>query len=98
MSTDPAQTIAQQIPPSIRLAVEDLPIATLVLGSRQLRIRKKSVLEVMGANIRQFGFVIPVTIDGENRIICGKGRVQAARLIGMTDVGSVSSNAPAGKV
>lgn len=86
MSTDPAQSIAQQIPPSIRLAVEVLSIATLVLGSRQLRIRKKSVLEVMGASIRQFGFLIPVIIDAENRIICGKGRVQAARLVGMTDV------------
>ena len=86
MSTDPAQTIAQQIPPSVRLAVEILSIATLVLGSRQLRIRKKSVLEVMGASIRQFGFLIPVIIDAENRIICGKGRVEAARLVGMTDV------------
>lgn len=86
MSADPAQTIAQQIPPSVRLAVEDLPIAKLELGSRQLRIRKKSVLEVMGASIRQFGFLIPVIIDAENRIICGKGRVEAARLVGMTDV------------
>lgn len=86
MPNDPARSIAQQIPPSLRLAVEDLPIASLVLGSRQLRIRKKSVIEAMAASILQFGLVIPVTIDADNRIICGKGRVEAARLLGMTQV------------
>ncbi len=86
MTIDPAQTIAQKIPPSVALAVEVIPIAELVLGSRQLRIRKKSVIEAMAASIRQFSFVIPVTIDADNRIICGKGRVEAARLLGMTEV------------
>jgi DNA modification methylase len=85
MSTDP-QTIAKQIPHSVRGAIEHIPIAELVVGSRQLRIRKKSVLDSMGASIRQFGFLVPVIIDGANHIICGKGRVEAARLVGMTDV------------
>lgn len=49
MTIDPAQTMAQQIPPSVALAVEVIPIAELLLGSRQLRIRKKSVIEAMAA-------------------------------------------------
>lgn len=85
MSNDP-QTIAQQIPVSVRGAIEQIPIADIILGSRQLRIRKKSVLDAMGASIRQFGFVVPALLDEQNRIICGKGRVEAARLIGMTEV------------
>ncbi|WP_054110707.1 DNA methyltransferase [Brevundimonas sp. AAP58] len=86
MTIDPAQTIARQIPPSVTLAVELISIDTLVLGSRQLRTRTKSMIEAMAACILQFGFLIPVLIDADNRIICGKGRVQAARLLGMTKV------------
>jgi len=85
MSIDP-QTIARQIPLSVRGAIEHLPIADLILGSRQLRIRKKSVLDSMGASIRQFGFLVPVLIDAENQIICGKGRVDAAHLVGLSEV------------
>jgi len=85
MSIDP-QNIAKQIPPSVRGAIEQIPIVELVFGSRQLRIRKKSVLDSMGASIRQFGFLVPVIIDASNHIICGKGRVEAGRLIGMTEV------------
>jgi DNA modification methylase len=86
MTIDPAQSIARQIPPSVTLAVELIPIDTLVLGSRQVRTRTKSMIEAMAACILQFGFLIPVIIDADNRIICGKGRVQAARLLGMTEV------------
>ncbi|MBX9708668.1 MAG: ParB N-terminal domain-containing protein [Caulobacteraceae bacterium] len=85
MTIDPAQTIARQIPPSVTLAVELVAIVALVLG-RQLRIHTKSMIEAMAACIRQFGFLIPVLIDAENRVICGKGRVEAARLLGMTEV------------
>jgi DNA modification methylase len=40
----------------------------------------------MAASISQFGFINPVLIDEDNNIICGKGRVAAARLLGMTEV------------
>lgn len=86
MPTDPARSIAQQIPPALRLAIEELPISALVIGGRQLRIRKKRELDAMAASIRQFGFLVPALIDANNQIICGKGRVEAARLLGMTDV------------
>ncbi|RYG88503.1 MAG: DNA methylase N-4, partial [Alphaproteobacteria bacterium] len=86
MSNVSAQAIAHKIPLSIRGAIEHIPITELGLGSRQLRIRKKSVLESMTASIQQFGFIAPVLIDENNRVICGKGRVEAARLAGMTEV------------
>lgn len=86
MAASTPETIARQLPPSLALVIETLPIAELAAGSRQLRIRKKSVLEAMAASIRQFGFLVPALIDAENRIVCGKGRVEAARLIGMTEV------------
>jgi len=86
MSLELAKNIAQKIPPSIAGSIEQIPISELKLGSRQLRIRKKSVLDAIGGSIRQFGFVIPVLVDANNRIICGKGRVESARLVGMSAV------------
>jgi DNA modification methylase len=86
MATTTPELIASQLPPSVALAIENLPIAALKLGSRQLRIRKKRDLDSMAASIRQFGFLVPALIDADNLIICGKGRVDAARLLGMTDV------------
>lgn len=92
MSADTAQSIALAIPASVRGSIEHIPIVELGLGSRQLRIRKKSVLDAMGASIRQFGFLVPVLIDADNRIICGKGRAEAARLIGMAEVPCIRVN------
>ena len=86
MATTTPESIASQLPPSVALAIENLPIAELKLGSRQLRIRKKRDLDSMAASIRQFGFLVPALIDADNLIICGKGRVEAARLLGMTEV------------
>jgi DNA modification methylase len=86
MTIDPAQTIAQNLPPALSLVVELMLITSLGLGNRQLRRRNKKALDAMAASIRQFGFLIPVIIDAEDRIICGRGRVQAARLLGMTEV------------
>ena len=38
------------------------------------------------ASFRRFGFVNPVLIDGDNRIIAGHGRVMAARELGLEQV------------
>lgn len=86
MAATTPETIAQQLPPSVDLAVETIPIPELMLGGRQLRLRSKKGLDSMAASIRQFGFLVPVVIGAENQVICGKGRVQAARLLGMKDV------------
>ena len=39
--------------------------------------------------MREFGFVNPVLIDGMNGIVAGHARVEAAKLLGMTDVPTV---------
>ena len=38
---------------------------------------------------QEFGFISPVLIDGDDGIIAGHGRVEAAKLIGMSDVPTV---------
>jgi len=41
------------------------------------------------ASIKEFGFISPVLIDGSDEIIAGHGRVEAAKLVGMSDVPTV---------
>src|SRR5262249_30742307 len=44
---------------------------------------RKQVRQI-AESIRRFGFINPVLIDGKNRILAGRGRIEAARELGMT--------------
>jgi DNA modification methylase len=53
------------------------------------RTHTKKQLQQIAASIKEFGFISPVLIDGADGIIAGHGRVEAAKLIGMSDVPAV---------
>jgi ParB-like chromosome segregation protein Spo0J len=53
------------------------------------RTHTKKQIQQIGASIKEFGFINPVLIDGADGIIAGHGRVEAAKLIGMSDVPAV---------
>lgn len=53
------------------------------------RTHTKKQLEQVAASIQRFGFTNPVLIDEEDGIIAGHGRVEAAKLIGMSKVPTV---------
>jgi len=50
------------------------------------RTHSKRQIEQIAASIEEFGFINPVLIDEDDRIIAGHGRVEAAKLLGMRDV------------
>jgi DNA modification methylase len=58
----------------------------LKLRASNPRTHTKKQIEQIGASIKEFGFINPILIDGDDRIIAGHGRVEAAKLIGMGDV------------
>lgn len=37
-------------------------------------------------SIREFGFLNPILLDSENMILCGHGRLEAAKLLGMEEI------------
>lgn len=78
--------IAPTLPSSLALAIEYIPIANLAPLSRKLRIHKKTDIAALAEAIKLFGFVVPVLIDQAGRTISGNGRLEAARVLGMTDV------------
>ena len=53
------------------------------------RTHTKKQIEQIAASIKEFGFISPVLIDGAGGIIAGHGRVEAAKLIGMSNVPAV---------
>jgi DNA modification methylase len=66
--------------------VEYLPLETLKRNARNARTHSKKQIRQIARSIERFGFSDIVLIDGENLILHGHGRVDAARLIGMPSV------------
>ena len=43
-------------------------------------------IKLIAESIKRFGFDSPIIIDKSNEIIAGHGRLEAAKLLGLTDV------------
>ena len=66
--------------------IENLSIDRISFWPRNARIHSRKQIRQIAESIRRFGFTNPVLIDGENRILAGHGRVEAARELGMETV------------
>jgi DNA modification methylase len=71
------------------LRVEYLPIETLKPYSQNARTHTKSQIRKIAESIRSFGFTNPVLIDGANTIVAGHGRVEAAKLLNLSEVPTI---------
>jgi len=67
-------------------AVKRLPIGQLKPAARNARTHSPRQLRQIAASIERFGFVNPVLISGDSRVIAGHGRLEAARLLGLAEV------------
>jgi ParB-like nuclease domain/DNA methylase len=65
------------------LAVVYRPLSALTPFQNNARTHTKRQIRQIAESIRRFGFLNPILVDGENRIIAGHGRWQAAKLLGM---------------
>ena len=66
--------------------IENLLIGQLRPWPRNARTHSQKQIRQITESIRRFGFTNPVLVDGENRILAGHGRVEAARELGMATV------------
>jgi ParB-like chromosome segregation protein Spo0J len=57
---------------------------------RQTRKHPPAQIRKMGDSLEQFGFVLPLVIDADNRVVAGWGLVLAARKIGLSEVPAVT--------
>ena len=68
------------------LSVKTLPLAALKPFERNARLHSKKQIGKLARSMQNFGWTMPVLVDGEHEIIAGHGRVEAARTLGMTEV------------
>lgn len=61
-------------------------ITALKPYSRNARTHSKKQIKQIAASIERFGFTNPVLVSDSGGIIAGRGRVEAAKLIGMKTV------------
>ncbi len=66
--------------------LEQIALADLVPHDRNARTHSKKQLKQIADSIERFGFTNPVLVDGKNSVVAGHGRIEAAKMLGMTDV------------
>ena len=71
---------------SNELFLEKIAITALKPWERNARTHSKKQINQLADSMRTFGFTNPVLIDGENTILAGHGRVEAARQLKMDRV------------
>jgi DNA modification methylase len=72
------------------LRVESRKVEELTPYERNSKIHDKKQVKQIAASTQEFGFNVPVLIDGQNRIIAGHGRVLAAKQLGMDEVPTIA--------
>ena len=66
--------------------VRSLAVSDLLPEPRNARTHSKAQIAKLARSITEFGFVNPVLIDANKRIIAGHGRVAAAKQLGLSTV------------
>ena len=46
-------------------------------------------IDKIARSIEEFGFLVPILIDGDNSIIAGHGRLLAARKLGLAEISTI---------
>jgi len=68
------------------LVVEYMDAGRLCPFGRNARTHSKKQIRQLADSIRTFGFTNPILIDDTRTILAGHGRVEAAKLLGMTSI------------
>ena len=66
-----------------------VPVSALKPLGRETRKHPPAQVRKLAESLDRFGFVLPILIDGENRVVAGWGLVLAARKLGVADVPAV---------
>ena len=89
MSTTSAKK-AMPLSTARRGKIESVPIATLKPHDKNARTHSARQIRQIARSIEQFGFINPILIDSNRRIICGHGRVAGARLLEIREVPTIT--------
>lgn len=72
-----------------KLEIEYKSIDELIPYVNNSRTHSKEQVQQIASSIKEFGFTNPVLLDGDNGIIAGHGRLQAAKLLKLNEVPTI---------
>src|SRR5580658_6963987 len=72
-----------------QLHLIEVEISALKPDPLNPRVHSERQLRTLAKSIRAFGFVSPILIDQEFRVIAGHCRIEAARLLGLKTVPAI---------
>jgi hypothetical protein len=72
--------------------IKTAQVVDLIPYARNSRTHSDEQITKIAASIKEFGFLNPVIVDGQNGIIAGHGRVMAAKKLGMTELPAVEAS------
>jgi DNA modification methylase len=72
-----------------KLAIEYRSIATLRLDPKNPRLHNEKQIRQIARSIEVFGFNVPILITAEMQVVAGHGRLQACKLLGLTEVPTI---------
>jgi len=75
---------------SARLAIEYKNVKNLAPNPNNPRIHTERQIRKIARSIEEFGFVVPVVIRPSGEVVAGHGRVQAARLLHLHEIPTVT--------
>ena len=61
-------------------------ITKLIPYARNARTHDDKQIAQIAASIKEFGFLSPIIVSGDNTILCGHGRFYAAQKLGLSKV------------
>src|SRR6185437_7893640 len=74
----------------LELTINKMPASALHANPSNARTHSKRQIRQIAESITAFGFTNPVLVDKENRILAGHGRVEAAKLLGIAEVPTIT--------
>jgi ParB-like chromosome segregation protein Spo0J len=74
------------------LKIEHLPTEQLRPFENNARRHPKKQIDKLAKAINDFGLLIPIVIDGQNTIIAGHARLEAAKLLGLAKIPERGAN------
>jgi ParB-like chromosome segregation protein Spo0J len=77
---------------SVKIQIEFVNIDAIHLNPTNPRIHSKVQIGQIAKSIERFGWNIPIAVDKDGMVLAGNGRLEAARLLGLTEVPIVRLN------
>ena len=74
------------------LHTESIAVSDLVPHEQNPRKHSKKQVRQIAESIKTFGFKVPVLVDANNRLICGHGRIEACKLLGIDQVPAIRAD------